>query len=197
MNAQEPPEDEIQGGTSPHVETTADGPHRWRRHFGRARASVLLSLAVLAAVVILAGVARTSAGRGATASLGIRTVREPYTALSFVGAGRLGFAGVRKLGSAGVRYHGSQVHDRFSFQITNAEHHALHYGWTVDFDPAGRVYRGSVFLRPGTSATVTKTVLFPCDADVPIARRHLHMIEVRVSLRPSDESIDLLQQCHD
>jgi hypothetical protein len=192
MNAQEhPPEDEIQSGEPRSVSTTGRGRGSRRRRFGGARLSVLMSLAILAVIVVLVGLARTAAGRNATASLGIRTQREPYTALSFTGAN------LAKLGFTGVHYHGSLIHDHFSFRITDAEHHAQRYFWTVDFDPAGRTYRGSVFLRAGASRTVTQTVLFPCDADVAPARRHLHTILVRVSLRPSRESIDFQQQCDD
>jgi hypothetical protein len=190
MTAQDHPEDTTQSGKQRRHGATAQRPRR--RRFTGARGSALLSLGVLAVIVTLAGLARTSAGRGATASLGIRTDREPYTALSFVGGG------VAKLGFADVRYHKAQIHDHFSFQITNAEHHAQHYAWTVDFDPAGRAYGGSVFLRSGTSRTLTRTILFPCDADVePVRRRHLHEVTVRVSLRPSREAIDFQQQCDD
>ena len=174
MNAQEPPE----------AESQTEKPRRFH-------ASVLLTLAILAVIVILAGLARTSAGRGATASLGVRTEREPYTALSFTGPN------AAKLGFAGVHYHGSLIHDHFSFKITDAEHRAERYAWTIDFDPAGRTYRGSVFLHAGASRTVTRTILFPCNADAAPARRHLHMIVVRVSLRPSREFIDFQQQCDD
>jgi hypothetical protein len=189
MNAQDHPDDEIQSGKPRSAAATAHPPRR--RRFGSGRGRALLSLGVLAVILILAGLARTSAGLRETASLGIRTDAEPYTALSFVGAG------VGKLGFTNVHYHGAQIHDHFSFRITNAEHRALHYAWTVAFDPAGHMYRGSVFLRPGASRTVTRTVLFPCDGNVAPARRHLHQITVRVSLRPTRESIDYLQQCHD
>jgi hypothetical protein len=191
MNAQEHPEDEIKIGKPRRVATTAHRRRSRRRRLGGVRLSVLVSLAILAVILVLAGLARTAAGRSATASLGIRTQREPYTALSFTGAN------LAKLGFTGVHYHGSLIHDHFSFRITDAEHRAERYFWTVDFDPAGRTYRGSVFLRAGASRTVTQTVLFPCDADVAPARRHLHSILVRVSIRPSRESIDFQQQCDD
>jgi hypothetical protein len=191
MDAQERPEDEIQSWKRRVLRSTAGRPRAWRRDSASARGSVLLSLLVLAVIVILAGVARTSAGRGATASLGVRINPEPYTALSFVGPG------VATLGFSDVRYHRAQVHDRFSFRITNAEHRAQHYAWTIAFDPAGRSYHGSVSLHSGTSRTVTSTVLFPCDAEVTPARRHPHLVRVRVSLQPSHESIDFLQKCDD
>jgi hypothetical protein len=189
MNAPDHLEDTIQSGKPRSVAATAQPPRR--RRFGHGRGRALLSLGVLTVIVLLAGLARTSAGLRETASLGIRTDSEPYTALSFVGAG------VGKLGFTDVHYHGARIHDHFSFRITNAEHRAEHYDWTIAFDPAGRVYRGLMFLRPGASRTVTRTVLFPCDANVAPARRHLHQITVRVSLRPTHESIDFLQQCHD
>ena len=150
-----------------------------------------VNVAIVAGIVILAGLARTAAGRGLTASLGVRTEREPYTALSFVGAD------VDTLGFNGVQYHDALIHDHLSFEITDAEHRAQHYDWMINFDPAGHTYRGSVLLRAGTSRTLTPTVLFPCDADVASAKRHLHLITVRVTLQPSRESIDFQQQCYD
>jgi hypothetical protein len=191
MDAQQHPEDEIQSGKRRTPRSPARRPRRWRRITGGVRGSVLLSLGVLAIIVILAGLARTSAGRKATASLGVHTDHEPYTALSFVGPG------IATLGYTDVHYHGARVHDHFSFRVMNAEHHAQHYAWRIDFDPAGRVYRGLVSLHPGASRTVTSTVLFPCDAEVTPARRRPHMVRVRVSLQPSHESIDFLQKCDD
>ena len=191
MNAQRHPEDELENRTPRSFTTTARRPGSRRRRFGGARGSMVLSFAVLAVVVILAGLARTAAGRGASASLGIPTEREPYTALSFTGAD------VATLGFGGVQYHGVLTHDRVSFKIIDAEHRAQRYAWRIDFDPAGRTYRGSVFLRSGASRTLAETVLFPCKADVASARRHLHMVTVRVSLRPTREYIDFKQKCDD
>jgi hypothetical protein len=186
MNAEQHHEDKI-----PSVTAAAAGAIERRRprrpRVGGARSGKWLSAAILIVIVILAGLAQTSAGRRATALIGVRNEREPFTALAFLNPGTLG--------SAGVFYTGAVVHDHVAFVITNAEHHALHYGWTVDFNPAGRLYRGSVFLRSGASSTVSQTVLVPCDANVTPARRHLHTITVRVSLRPSRESIDFQQEC--
>lgn len=152
-------------------------------------ARIVISLLVIGAVIAAAALARTGEARRLASAIGIRTAREPYTALSFVHPAELGYHG--------VSYRGRQVHDRVRFAVANREHRRERYRWTISFSPHGRSYRGVVDVAAGGSATVGRRVLLPC-ARLTAGRarsKSAPRVQVRVHVEPSHETIDYWQVC--
>ncbi|HLI61618.1 MAG TPA: hypothetical protein VKV21_18330 [Solirubrobacteraceae bacterium] len=152
-------------------------------------ARIAVSLLVIGGVIAAAALARTSGARRLAERIGIRTSREPYTALSFVHPASLGYHG--------VSYRGREVRDRVRFRIADRTHRSERYRWTISFAPQGRTYHGIVSVADGGAATVGRRVLLPC------ARLTAHRarskpaprVQVRVHLEPSGETIDYWQVC--
>jgi hypothetical protein len=146
---------------------------------------IVLSAFVIGAVIAVAALARSAPARTVEAWIGIRSAREPYTALSF--------AKPSQVGVRGVTYVGRQVRDRLRFTVADEEHRRERYRWTISFAPHGRRYRGVVNLVPGRSMTVQQRILLPC---ARLTRtRHAPRVQVRVRLAPTGESIDYWQVC--
>ena len=146
---------------------------------------------MLAAVVVLAALARTSTGHSVASSLGIQRVGEPFTALSFADPAYVGLRGVT------YRHHGA--YDRFGFQIRNEEHRLLTYRWTISVLPAGSTYHGSAVVRSGQAVVVSRDVRLTCVLSVvPGRSRHRtspRRAQVRVALRPSGDHIAFWRSC--
>jgi hypothetical protein len=154
-----------------------------------ARARIVVSVVVIGAIVAVAALARTTAARDVASSIGIRTAREPYTALSFTHPDTLGYGG--------VTYRRHVVHDRLGFTVRNEEHRRTRYRWTISFSPHGRRYHGAVAVAAGAAATVRRRVLLPC-ARLTYGRprsKPSPRVRVRVALMPSHEAIDYWQVC--
>lgn len=149
---------------------------------GGSHARRVASVAILALVVIVAALARSSVGRSVASSVGIATESEPFTALSFVDPSTVGVSGI-----SDIRSH---VSDRLDFRIADHEHRARSYRWTVSFVPAGTSYHGTVSLRSGQTATVTRRIAVSCALHGPSQR-----VQVRVSLADPAETIDYWQAC--
>jgi hypothetical protein len=149
---------------------------------GGSHARRVASVAILALVVIVAALARSSVGGSVASSIGIATESQPFTALSFVDPSTVGVSGI-----TGV---GTQVSDRLDFRIADHEHRDRSYRWTVSLVPAGTTYHGTVSLKSGQTATVTRRVAVPCALHGAPQR-----VQVRVSLADPAETIDYWQSC--
>lgn len=153
------------------------------------RGRILLSVVVIGVIIAAAALARTTAASKLASAIGIKTAREPWTALSFAHPDGLGYHG--------VTYRGHQVRDQLRFAIANREHRREHYRWTISFAPHGRVYRGAIDLAAGGSSSVGRRVLLPC-ARLTYGRprsKPSPRVQVRVHVEPSNETIDYWQVC--
>jgi hypothetical protein len=163
---------------------------------GRSRIiATAVSVLVIALVVAAAALARTSAGRAVTSSLGLRTAREPFTALAFADPSYVGIHGVT------YRKRDEHLHDRFAFRIRNEEHRTITYRWRVAVHPSTPASAGRIAVAPGSTRTVRTQVELSCALDPVIARQHgqpiPRRVEVTVQLQPSADRIDFWRSCGD
>jgi hypothetical protein len=167
-----------------------------RSSMGRSRIiGTAVSVLVIALVIAAAALARTSAGRAVTSSLGLRTAREPFTALSFADSLYVGIHGVT------YRKQDQRLHDRFAFRIRNEEHRTITYRWRVAVHPSTPASAGRVAVASGHTATVRTQVELSCALNQVVARQQGQPIpgrvEVTVALQPSGDRIDFWRSCGD
>ena len=170
------------------------------------RARTVLTVVIVAAVIAVAALAKTGPVKRATADLGIQAKSEGYTSLYFEHPGYVGLP----ISTSAT----GPVQDRIAFGIQNEEHRAVDYSWTIQFSPEGRRYSGVTHVAPGAIVSVARTVTLPCGAG-PAAggaggrtrsrgtaaqsrptRPSTATVNVRVSLRWPNDSIDFWQACN-
>ena len=172
----------------------------------KVRARTVLTVAILAVVIAIAALAKTGPVKGVTGDLGIQAKSEEYTNLFFQDPGYVG----KPISTSAT----GPVRDRVAFVVENGEHRAVDYSWTIQFSPEGRRYSGVTHVAPGAIVSVARTVTLPCGAG-PAAggaggrtrsrgtaaqsrptRPSTATVNVRVSLRWPNDSIDFWQACN-
>jgi hypothetical protein len=143
----------------------------------------VVSISILLAVLVLAGVAQSSPGRRVLDSVGLAAPAQSYTELYFASPSAPGVA-VGSVSGLGGR-------QAVAFVIHNRSQAAVRYGWTVSSSIDGGADRGEVKVPSGGSATVTGQVVVACEAGASSRE-----VQVRVSLTHPSESIDYWTQCH-
>jgi hypothetical protein len=153
----------------------------------------LITVSILVAFLVAAGLAQSDPGRRFLGSVGLAAPAERYTELYFASPSTPGAVGTHARRKS-LFYAPAPGRRGVSFVISNHEQAGVTYEWTIRSSMGASVLHGKVWVPRGGSELVTRKLVLTCGRrETSAAARQ---VQVRVSLAQPSESIDYWTHCN-